>query len=406
MRVDVLLAVRFLREGRVQTALLVVGTTIGITVVLFLTALVTAVERTMISQTLDVLPHVVVRRPNDRVRSLPVGGDPDASFPQVHEPGQRLRTVDDWPARVRDLEQLPGVVGVSPVAAGPGFVSRGEATRAVTLIGVERERFGGVIAIGTRVKRGAFRVGADEAVVGVDLARDLGVTVGDRVRLVGAGGESQALAIAGVFDMGNVDVNRRWLLTSLQTARSLLDLPGGITGIELRLGDIWQADAVADAIEARTPLTAESWMRTNTQLMVAIQSQRGATLMIRLFVMLAVAMGIASVLVVSVVQKSKQIGILRAMGARRATIVRVFLIEGLLVALAGALIGCGLGTVLALGSEASNRTADGAPMYPIVLAPSLYAASFLVALVTGLASSALPAIRAARLDPAVAIRHE
>jgi lipoprotein-releasing system permease protein len=128
--------------------------------------------------------------------------------------------------------------------------------------------------------------------------------------------------------------------------------------------------------------------------------------MIRIFIMLAVAMGIASVLVVSVVQKSKQVGILRAMGVPRAMIVRVFLLQGTAIGVLGAVLGCGLGTLLSLWSETSNRTPDGTPMYPMVLPVSLYVTSAMIATGTGLIAAALPARRAARLEPSVAIRNE
>ncbi len=407
MPLDLFLAIKFLREGRLQTVLLVVGATIGITVVFFITALITAVERTMVSQTLDVLPHVVVRRSDETARPLPVAPNQDAvMFDQLHKPAQRLRSIEAWQTVVEGLEGTPGVQAVSPTASGPAMASRGRGTRAVTLLGVDPTRFTRVIAIAPRIRRGVLRVEGDEVLIGTELANDLGVDVGDRIGITSISERRESFVISGVFDMGNAEVNRRWVVVALRRGQTLLDLPGGVSAIDVRLSDLWQADVVAEQVHARTGMTADSWMRTNTQLMVAIQSQRGATLMIRVCIMLAVAMGIASVLVVSVVQKSKQVGILRAMGISQAVIVRVFLLQGAAIGVSGALLGCGLGTLLSFWSENSNRTPDGTPMYPIVLPVSLYVTSALIAIGTGLVASALPSRRAARLEPAVAIRNE
>lgn len=128
--------------------------------------------------------------------------------------------------------------------------------------------------------------------------------------------------------------------------------------------------------------------------------------MIRSFVSLAVAVGIASVLIVSVLQKSRQIGILRAMGMTRVTILRAFLIQGAMFGLVGAMFGSGLGSLLAIMSERSSRNPDGSVMYPIQLPASLYLSALGLALVAGVIASVLPARRAALLDPANAIRHE
>ena len=106
MPLDLFLAIKFLREGRLQTVLLVAGATIGITVVFFITALITAVERTMVSQTLDVLPHVVVRRSDEVARPLPVAMNPEAvTFDEIHKPAQRLRSIDHFRRSRQDVRR-------------------------------------------------------------------------------------------------------------------------------------------------------------------------------------------------------------------------------------------------------------------------------------------------------------
>ena len=118
----------------------------------------------------------------------------------------------------------------------------------------------------------------------------------------------------------------------------------------------------------------------------------------------AVALGIASVLIVSVVQKSRQIGILRAVGTSSRRILGVFLIQGGVLGLVGAFLGSGLGALLAKLFESLAREADGAPRFPVQLTPGLFAGATALATVIGLVAAVIPARRAARLDPATAIR--
>jgi lipoprotein-releasing system permease protein len=245
-----------------------------------------------------------------------------------------------------------------------------------------------------------------EAVIGTELARDLGVDVADEIRIQTAGGRGSLFIVRGIFDMGNRDVNRRWVLVGMRSGQTLLDLVGGASHIEVKVGQIFDADAVAEDIRQRTGLVAESWMQTNSELLVGLRSQSNSSMLIQVFVVLAVAMGIASVLIVSVIQKSGEIGILRAMGTPRARVHRVFLIQGALVGLVGSLLGCALGAGLAVFFQGLVANPDGSPMFPVMLTPTLMARSALIATLTGVLSASLPARRAASVDPAVAIRHQ
>jgi len=135
-----------------------------------------------------------------------------------------------------------------------------------------------------------------------------------------------------------------------------------------------------------------------------VQAQETSNTLIRLFVALSVAFGIAAVLVVSVIQRSKDIGILRAMGATRGQIQRIFLLQGALLAFVGSLIGAALGAGAAIYWHAVARQPNGTELFPLILERRLFVYTAILATVTGLLAAAAPALRAARLDPVEAIR--
>jgi lipoprotein-releasing system permease protein len=161
---------------------------------------------------------------------------------------------------------------------------------------------------------------------------------------------------------------------------------------------------VAQRIQALTHLQADSWIKTNAQFFSAIKSQSMANTAIRFFVGLSVAFGIASVLVVSVVQRSKEIGILRAMGISRAQVMRVFLLQGGLLGFGGAVLGCLLGLLFLQLWLQMARGADGTPMFTVTIDTVMLVEALTLATLTGLLAALAPAVRAARLDPVVAIR--
>jgi lipoprotein-releasing system permease protein len=405
MPISWFLALRFLREGRMQSVLIVAGVSVGVAVMVFLSALIDGLQTSLVAQTLGTQAHVVVRPPDEVARPLrrPEAGVAVAA--RVEQTAQRARSIVGWQQVVTALAAMPGVTEVSPVVTGPAVALRGNATRAVVLYGVDPERFGRIYPVRQRMVAGRFDPTSTSCVIGRELAVDLGVAVGDRVRLAAVGGVGDVYLVAGVFDLGNREVNRRWVVVSTRAAQTMLDLVGGVSSVDLRVRDLFAADAVAADVTARTGLVADSWMKTNAQLLVALRSQASSSQMIQFFVILAVAMGIASVLVVSVVQKGKEIGILRAMGTARSTVLRVFLLQGALVGLVGSVLGTALGAGLGAAFAASARNADGSPTFPITVSLALVARSAGVAFLTGVLAAALPARRAARLDPAVAIRN-
>jgi lipoprotein-releasing system permease protein len=296
-------------------------------------------------------------------------------------------------------------VAVSPSATAPVFAVRGNGTEAVVVKGIAPERFARVIAIRDRMQRGELSVTDRGAVIGVGLAAKLGIDVGDRLRLQAADGTSELFDVRGLFDVGNRAANDVWVLVSLRNAQTLLDLTGGVSVIELRTQDLFTAEALAARLRGRSDLEIESWMAANAELLVALRSQASSSSVIQVFVILAVAIGIASVLVVSVTQRSREIGILRAMGTTRGRIMRIFLIQGGLVGVGGSLLGSGLGAALAIVFRHAVTDARGEPLLPVVLDAPLFLFAAAVATATGLLAALMPARRAAKLDPVTAIRN-
>ena len=207
--------------------------------------------------------------------------------------------------------------------------------------------------------------------------------------------------VAGIFELGVRELDARYVYLDMKQAQALLDLPGAATIIDVTVDDIFAAQTVAARIARLTGLKAESWMETNAQLMNALRSQSLSTQMISVFVALSVALGIASVLSVSVVQRTREIGILRAMGTTRQQMLGVFLLQGALFGMAGSLLGGAAGYALV-----GAFNAFGPKLFYIPVAPWLLGAATVLATLTGVVSAALPARRAARLDPVAALRAE
>lgn len=404
MPFELLVALRFLREGRMQSVLILAGVTGGVAVIIFLTQLINQLQGTIIDRVLGSQAHVVIRPLEEVTRRVLTPNAEREVAAAVQPRDQRLRSVDQWERIAALAAATPGVLAVSPVVSGPAFASRGNSNKSVALLGVQPDAYRRVVRMDDYMTRGRFDVTGTNTLIGTDLASDLGVTVGDKLRVTSANGRSETLDITGLFDMGNRDLNRRWVFVTLKLAQTLLDLPGGVSNIDLTVTDLFNANQVADAVRAQTNLTVDSWMQTNAGLLTALSNQTVSNNLIRSFVVIIVALGISSVLVVSVVQKQREIGILRAMGTGRRRIMTVFLLQGGLVGLAGSVLGSALAFGLLVVFSHIFKSPDGSALFSAQLDPMLVLLASVVACGVGLAAAAIPARSAARMDPVQAIR--
>jgi lipoprotein-releasing system permease protein len=222
--------------------------------------------------------------------------------------------------------------------------------------------------------------------------------------MVQTGSVSDSVRVTALVDLGVKDLNRRTVIVPLRAAQSLLALPGGASQLDLTLKDVWVAQTLVGGLRTQFPYKIESWQESNAQLVSALNAQSISTSIIRGVVLAVVVLGIASVLVVSVVQKGREIGILRAMGATRAQVLRVFLVQGAVVGAVGSVLGVALAVLMIGLFTTFVRGSDGQPLFSIALPPLLALQVAAIANVCGVLEAIAPARRAAAMDPGQAIR--
>jgi lipoprotein-releasing system permease protein len=415
-----ILAIRFMRQARIQTLLIVSGVALGVSVIVFISALISGLQANLFRRTLDFQAQIVILPPKAVARALrqptspliPVAAGAASNNISttrltawlIQPRAQRLQSIDQWQKVRRQLAQMSSVTVVAPVVAGSAFIVRGDASHAVNISGIEPENYLRLIALGSKLISGSADLTGTGIVIGAQLASDLAVWTGDKLHLQTASGAAAMLTIRGIFDFGSRGQNSRVVFIALRTAQSLLNLTGGVTSLEVNLHEPFQAEFIAQQLQTQTGLEAQSWISSNAQFFSALAAQSMSNTIIRFFVGLTAALGIASVLLVSVVQKTKVIGILRATGTSRRQILRLFLLQGALMGLAGSVAGAGVGWLFLQVWRRSALNADGTAMFVIDFDPMLLLYAAVGATLVGILAALFPALQAARLDPAVAIR--
>ena len=393
------IALRFLADNPLQTLLISVAISVGAAVIVFITALMMGLQNNVIERTLGTQAHIRIEATRQH-NNFSETAEGKYIWALESPRAQNLQTINNW-QEVRDaLDKNPELSTVSPLISGPAFAQKGTARASIAIMGIEPARYKGIIELEEYLQEGRFSVGANNVLIGRQLAEDLGLRAGDKLRLDAGDNRQTVMDVAGVFELGVRELDSRYVYTDLKQAQSLLNLPGGITILELKIADVFAAEYWAQRIKKLTGLYVQSWMESNGQLLNALRSQTMTTQMIRVFVALSVIFGIASVLAVSVVQRTREIGILRAMGSSQQQILRVFLLQGGLLGLAGSLLGVAVGFTLV---QVFNGL--GERLFLIRLEPSMVLSAIAIATAAGVIAAMVPARRAANYDPAVAIRY-
>jgi lipoprotein-releasing system permease protein len=363
-----------------------------------------SLQTNFIKRVLTSQPHIQIIPPDEVSRPLRVSEVGVMQAPTVQQPTQRLRSIDQWQHIVLELSKRADITNITPTVSAAALAVRGDATRSISMTGIDPAVYFNIVRIPDYMVLGQTTLTSEQIIIGTELAKDLGVTIGDKLNVTAANLTARALTVSGIFDLGNKGVNQRTTFVALRTAQSLANLSGGVTTIDITVADMYAAEAIARVVSASTGMEADSWIKTNAQLFSALSTQAMSFTTIEVFVALSVAFGIASVLSVSVIQRSKDIGILRAMGASQQQMLRVFLLQGGLLGIVGAVVGSALGGGGLSLFHTLVRTADGSEVFPLELQPSIFVAAIALAGITGVLAAALPALNAARLDPVVAIR--
>jgi lipoprotein-releasing system permease protein len=408
-RFEAMLALRHLKTGGGQTLLTIAAVAAGVLVIIFLTALIFGM-RAKITETLtDNIPHVTVRVRETEPVPLSELEDLGAamSSSRVEKQAPQLKYIDDWQQVADTIRTVPNVRAVVPAIQGQGFASKGSNPVGVTITGANPEEQDQVSPVTRELIAGRYiGLASDEVVIDYELARDLAVSVGDRIRVSSSAGNSESMTIAGIYSGGR---GRGGAYVTLRTGQSLFAVGNSVTVILVKLNDLFGADRVADQIQSLVPYEARSWSREYPSFVSSLIVQSASAYLISAFSLIASSFAIASVLIVSVMQKAKQIGILKSIGATRKQILRVFTLEGLGIALAGSITGAIVGTLLVyLLSLPRQRTASPGrtpdQLFPVRVLPEYILGAVVAAILATLLASWFPARRAARMNPVDVMR--
>lgn len=384
MKLPFSIAFRFLFSSKLQTVFIALGIAVGVSVQVFIGTLITGLQASLLDTTIGSSSQITV---------LP------------EETGERI---SDYTKLVTTIQGTNATLhNINPVADASGFVKNGDTTYPVLVRGFDMQAAEGIYSLSTALQTGRLPQAQDEVALGTALMEKAGLALGDTVDILTPGGTKATVSITGVFDLQVASLNEGWAIAPRAAVQSLFEYGEEITAIEMQLDDVFAADTAAAEIQAQLPsgLAVTNWKVQNAALLSGLNGQSVSSLMIQVFVMVSVVLGIASVLAISVLQKSKQLGILKAMGIKNRTASLIFLWQGFILGILGAAMGVGLGLGLTVAFTTFATNPDGTPIVALVLKPAFIAGSGLIAVAAATLASFIPARRSSRLDPMEVIKN-
>ncbi|MDX9808265.1 MAG: ABC transporter permease [Acholeplasma sp.] len=386
MKLAFQIASRFLKSGKLQTLFIILGIGVGVSVQVFIGALISGLQKSLVDTTIGNSSQITITREDEGY-------------------------ISDYEALIEDILNSDSRIRV---AAGnfnvAGSLEQNTETLPVLVRGFNLEHADGIYKLSDKLTEGRLPNTTNEVILGLFFQSEFDLNVGDTITIQVPLKGNTTLTVVGFFDFEVKSVNELWAVSTLETTQSLFQVGDVVSSIEsqVRESAYFNADAISLSVSNQigSDYVTTNWIENNASLLSGLQGQSISSLMIQVFVLISVVLGIASILAIIVLQKSKQIGILKAMGIKNSDASLIFLFQGLILGIFGALTGVllGIGLLVSFQTFAIDAT-TGDPVIPLNIEYSFIALSALIAVGVSTLAALVPARKSSKLSVIEVIRN-
>jgi len=418
MRYEWFIGLRYLKAKRKQTfisiitVISVVGVMVGVMALIVVLAVMSGFQDTIKEKILDIQAHLVLLKTGQ-------GG------------------MDGYEEAMKEVEAVKGVVSVAPFIVTQVMLSSESSVFGVELKGIDPDRVGKVTKLATNLKAGrledlktAKRTDPPGIILGVELAKHLSVSIDDDIQVISPLGtmtpmgmmpKMKRFRVKGIFYSGMYEFDIKNAYVSIESAQKFLSMGDRVTGIAIKTNDIYKVREIGSEIRQRMgfPFWTTDWMEMNRNLFSALRLEKIIMFIILMLIVLVAAFNIISTLIMVVMEKNKDIAILKSMGASSRSILKIFVIEGGVIGVVGTTLGVILGLLIAFNLEQITEFVENLFGFKILPSDVYYIDKFpsqvnpldvgwiiIIAIGISLLATLYPSWRASKLDPAEALRYE
>lgn len=393
MRFPLKVAIRFLTSNKMQTFFIIIGIAIGVSVQVFIGTLIDGLQKSLVNKTVSNSPQITVSSTKDD------------------------KTIEDWEKKIIQIKESDSrIKNVSPTIEGSAFIKDENKSYPVLFRGFNLDESDKIYKIKNRIYDGDWITSRDiegnkrKILIGRELNENLKKQVGDTIKITTPTGKSEEFIISGFYDLEVSSINKSWIITDLNTVQDILGYDKKITSIEaqVNMDDIFKADTISKNIKYNLnsdEVKVENWKEQNKQLLSGLSGQSTSSYMIQFFVIVSVILAIASILAITVIQKSREIGILKAIGIKNGPASRIFLFQGIILGIFGAILGVSFGIGLTTMFTKFALDSNGNPIVELYINYKFVAFSAILAIVASSMAALIPAKKSAKLDPIEVIKN-
>jgi lipoprotein-releasing system permease protein len=374
---------RFLRKSKIQTLIIIMGIAIGVSVQIFIGLLSQGLDKSLLSKVAGSFVHINITSSKGSIESW-----------------------EDIERKIKAVDKNINIV--SPVIEHNAFINTNNKKQNIQVRGFLPQDLNTLYDMKNKIYEGKMISKSGQALIGKDLGDKLGLKIGDKINVVNFQGKNVEVIVVGFYNLGAVKLNSIWVITDLKTAQDIADSGNKITSFELSTNDAYNADNIANNIKnsiKNNDLKIENWKDQNKLIASAIIGQKICSVIIQFFVLLASVLSIMSILNISVVQKYKQIGILKAMGIKDGFAALIFLLQAFILGLVGTAVGVLLTLLYIKGFNRYIVTSDGKPIVDIIINNRFIIISSLIAVAASTLAAVFPAIKSLKLTPVEVIKN-
>lgn len=371
------IAWRFLTSSKGQTLMIVLGISIGVSVQVFIGSLIQGLQISLVDATIGNSSQVTITREDD------------------------TEYIDDYQSITSEfLNQYEDIDVVSYAIDQPGTLIDDGETNPVLLRGFDQERSNAIYQFDEKLIEGRLPSSDNEVIVGDVLFEDMNLAIGSSYEMNVVNIGSVMVEIVGVYDFGVTAIDESWMISNLGTVQSLIGVGDVVSRIEMQVSEPFDADIIMRGLQSDlgNDFEVTNWKDQNADLLSGLNGQSVSSIMIQVFVTLSVVLGIASVLAITVLQKSKQLGILKAMGIKDKEASLIFLSEGFFLGVFGAIGGVSLGLGLSYMFTKFAVNPDGTPVIDLYIDPQFIMLSAGIAILAASLASLIPARRSSKIS--------
>ncbi|MDD5590367.1 MAG: FtsX-like permease family protein [Dehalococcoidales bacterium] len=379
------IATRFLKSGKGQTALIVFGIAIAVSVQIFVGLLIIGLQLSLVNSTIGNQPQITIRPAGDN------------------------NTIKNWEIIVNQVRNVDGLDKISVTAAGNASVPDDNGILPILVQGFDFQSADRIYGISESIYQGKQIQSLKQVLIGRSLEEELEVEIGDKLPILTPDGGVNLFEIAGFYDLGIESINRSWVITNLVAAQRLFGYRDRVTEIIMTVDQdrLFDADRIAARIQQAVnseDIEVTNWKDQNEELLSGLEGQSISSGVIQGVVLASVVVAISSVLSITVLQKSRQLGILKAMGITDRDASLIFVFQGLLIGLIGATVGIAMGLGLLYAFNTFTSSAEGTALIEIYIDYNFIIRSWVIAISSSTLAGLIPARRSLKLNPVDVIR--